>query len=85
MNYLKILELARELISKDEINDGTVDFLEDLVSALQGYFETFWKKLHPQGLHPGLSEEDDSIFRFNIVQIFTMEILRRFDESYNME
>lgn len=49
----------------------------------QGYFETFWKRLHPQGSHPGLSDENDSIFRFNLVQISTMEILRRYDESYN--
>lgn len=46
----------------------------------QGYFETFWKRLHPQGSHPGLSDENDSIFRFNLVQISTMEILRRYDE-----
>lgn len=51
----------------------------------QGYFETFWKRLHPEGSHPGLSDENDSIFRFNLVQISTMEILRRYDESYNIE
>lgn len=47
----------------------------------QGYFETFWKRLHPQGSHPGLSDENDSIFRFNLVQISTMEILRRYEDS----
>lgn len=48
----------------------------------QGFFETFWKRLHPQGSHPGLSDEDDSIFRLNLVQITTLEILRRYDEHY---
>ncbi|QCJ40830.1 hypothetical protein FAY30_02295 [Bacillus sp. S3] len=48
----------------------------------QGYFETFWKRLHPQGSHPGLSDEDDSIFRLNLVQISTLEILRRYDQNY---
>ncbi len=49
----------------------------------QGYFETFWKRLHPEGSHPGLSDEDDSIFRLNLVQISTLEILRRYDKNYN--
>ncbi|MGD6779964.1 hypothetical protein ACQCT3_11800 [Sutcliffiella horikoshii] len=49
----------------------------------QGYFETFWKRLHPQGPHPGLSDEDDSIFRINLVQISTLEVLRRFDRYFN--
>lgn len=48
----------------------------------QGFFETFWKRLHPEGSHPGLSDEDDSIFRLNLVQISTLEILRRYDKNY---
>lgn len=50
----------------------------------QGFFETFWKRLHPQGSHPVLYDEYDSIFRLNLVQISTMEILRRYDESYSI-
>lgn len=46
----------------------------------QGYFETFWRRLHPQGSHPGLSDEYDSMFRLNIVQISMLEILRRYDD-----
>lgn len=45
-----------------------------------GYFETFWKRLHPQGSHPGLSDENDSMFRLNIVQISILELLRRYDD-----
>lgn len=48
----------------------------------QGFFETFWKRLHPEGSHPGLSDENDSIFRLNLVQITTLEVLRRYDENY---
>ncbi|MGV6975507.1 hypothetical protein ACWA19_08505 [Bacillus toyonensis] len=47
-----------------------------------GYFETFWKRLHPHGSHPGLSDEDDSIFRLNLVQISTLEVLRRYDRNF---
>lgn len=49
----------------------------------QGYFETFWKRLHPHGSHPGLSDEEDSIFRLNLVQISTLEILKRFDKNFH--
>ncbi len=48
----------------------------------QGYFETFWKRLHPHGSHPGLSDEEDSIFRLNLVQISTLEILKRYDRNF---
>lgn len=49
----------------------------------QGFFETFWKRLHPQGSHPGLSNEADSIFRLNLVQITTLEMLRRYDQNFH--
>nr|WP_154985633.1 hypothetical protein [Paenibacillus xylanexedens] len=48
----------------------------------KGYFETFWRRLHPEGSHPGLSSEEDSIFRLNLVQISSLEILRRYDKNY---
>ncbi|WP_154990911.1 hypothetical protein [Priestia megaterium] len=47
-----------------------------------GFFETFWKRLHSEGSHPGLSNENDSIFRLNLVQISTLEVLRRYDENH---
>lgn len=50
------------------LNDGT------------GYFETFWKRLHPHGSHPGLSEESDSMFRLNLLKISVLEVLRRYDD-----
>lgn len=54
--------------------------LNEWLNNGKGYFETFWKRLHPQGSHPGLSDEYDSMFRLNIVQISILEILRRYDE-----
>ncbi|KQY90967.1 hypothetical protein ASD24_24535 [Paenibacillus sp. Root52] len=48
----------------------------------KGYFETFWSRLHPEGSHPGLSNEEDSIFRLNLVQISSLEILRRYDINF---
>ncbi|NDI36666.1 hypothetical protein EPK97_18265 [Chengkuizengella sediminis] len=57
--------------------------LNEWLDNSQGYFETFWKRLHREGPHPGLSDEHDSIFRLNLVQISTLEILRRYDLNYN--
>jgi hypothetical protein len=55
--------------------------LNEWLNDGKGYFETFWKRLHPQGSHPGLSNESDSMFRLNIVQISILEVLRRYDDS----
>lgn len=49
----------------------------------QGFFETFWKRLHKEGPHPGLSNEADSIFRLSLVQISTLEVLRRYNENHS--
>ncbi len=32
-----------------------------------GFVEGFWKRLHPEGSHPGLSEQSDSTFRLHLV------------------
>lgn len=56
--------------------------LNEWIGNGTGYFETFWKRLHPHGPHPGLSDEDDSVFRLHLVQISTLEILRRYDKHY---
>ena len=55
--------------------------LNEWLNDGKGYFETFWKRLHPQGSHPGLSSESDSMFRLNLTQISMLEILKRYDSS----
>lgn len=37
------------------------------------------KRLHPQGAHPGLSDEEDSTFRLHLVLLLGRLFLRRFD------
>ena len=46
----------------------------------KGFLEGFFKRLHPQGSHPGLSDEDDSTFRLHLVLIVARLLLRRFDQ-----
>jgi hypothetical protein len=43
----------------------------------KGYFEAFFRRLHPQGSHPGLSDEEDCTFRLHIVLIAARLLLRR--------
>ncbi|WP_391349623.1 hypothetical protein [Azospirillum sp. A23] len=45
-----------------------------------GFINGLVKRLHPQGAHPGLSDEDDSTFRLHIVLLTAALLLRRFDQ-----
>lgn len=45
------------------------------------YLHGLMARLHPQGSHPGLSEEEDCTFRFQIVLVTTRLFLRRFDQG----
>lgn len=42
-----------------------------------GFINGFWKRLHPEGSHPGLSDIDDSTFRLHLVLLVTANILKR--------
>jgi hypothetical protein len=42
-----------------------------------GFMESFFRRLHPQGAHPGLSDEDDSTFRLHLVLLVGRQLLRR--------
>jgi hypothetical protein len=35
----------------------------------KGFMEGFWKRLHPEGPHPGLSDEEDCTFRMQLVMV----------------
>jgi hypothetical protein len=42
-----------------------------------GFMEAFFRRLHPHGSHPGLSDADDATFRLHIVLIVARLLLRR--------
>jgi hypothetical protein len=50
------------------------------VGGTAGFVQGFWKRLHPAGPHPGLSDEEDATFRLHIVIIVAGYYLRRFHE-----
>jgi hypothetical protein len=39
--------------------------------------QAFFRRLHPAGSHPGLSDEDDSTFRLHLVLLVARNLLRR--------
>jgi hypothetical protein len=41
------------------------------------FIEGFWKRLHPEGTHPGLSDEDDCTFRYHITIVVAYYLLKR--------
>lgn len=41
------------------------------------FIEGFWKRLHPEGNHPGLSDEEDSTFRYHISIVVALNLLTR--------
>lgn len=47
----------------------------------KGYINGLIKRLHPEGPHPGLSDEDDSTFRLHTVLLTATLLLRRFDKG----
>jgi hypothetical protein len=46
----------------------------------QGFIHGLMKRLHPEGSHPGLSDDGDSTFRLHMVLITARLMLTRFDK-----
>jgi hypothetical protein len=44
-----------------------------------GFVNGLMARLHPQGSHPGLSDDDDSTFRLHMVLLTARLMLTRFD------
>ncbi len=39
-----------------------------------------WKRLHPEGSHPSLSDEEDCTFRYHICMVFSRYLLARLEQ-----
>ncbi|MGL4762902.1 MAG: hypothetical protein ACRCWG_15875 [Sarcina sp.] len=88
-----ILEMAKSLSNNQSFatTNNAIQFLAHTSSPIlftdlneysndgKSFFQGFWKRLHPEGSHPGLSNKYDSIFRLNLVLIISMELLRRYE------
>lgn len=49
----------------------------------KGFVQGFWKRLHPQGSHPGLSEKEDSTFRLHLVIVVAHYFGKRLESKLN--
>ena len=46
----------------------------------KGFLQGFWKRLCPDGSHPGISDEEDCTFRLQLSILTAYYILRRYDK-----
>lgn len=70
----------RELLAKLSPPFLLTDLNEWEVGGKGGFIQGFWRRLHPEGSHPGLSDEEDSTFRLHLVIIVASHYLRRLDK-----
>lgn len=49
-----------------------------------GYIQGFWRRLHPEGCHPGLPNIDEVLFRFQLVILNTNNLINRFCTTYKI-
>jgi hypothetical protein len=54
--------------------------LNEWIGDGKGFIEAFYRRLHPQGSHPGLSDVDDSTFRLHLVLLVARLLLVRFKQ-----
>ena len=63
--------LAKEGFFQSDLNEWSKDG--------KGFVQGFWRRLHPQGSHPGLSEKEDSTFRLHLVIVVMHYFAKRFE------
>lgn len=51
--------------------------LNEWINNGSGFIQGFWKRLHPEGSHPGLSEKEDSTFRIHLVIVVIHYLAKR--------
>ena len=65
-NKRLLQKLGQHGILKKELNE-------------RGFVDGLWRRLHPQGPHPGLSDKEDSTFRLHVTVLTAALLLKRFD------
>ena len=72
----------RELLAQG--NAGAQPFLitslnEWVIGSRGGFIRGAFERLHPEGSHPGLSDEEDSTFRLHLILLTSRHLLRRLE------
>jgi hypothetical protein len=81
---LKTSHARRELLAKLKPPFLLPSLNEWIVGQPGGFFQGFYKRLHPQGSHPGLSDEEDSTFRLHVVLLVASHLLRRLRDRLSL-
>jgi hypothetical protein len=71
--------LQRETLAKTSPPFLRPDLNEWVIGNTGGFFQGLFKRLHPKGSHPGLSDEEDCTFRLHLVLLSARHLLRRFE------
>ena len=69
----------REFLAREKPQFFLTDLNEWVIGNNGGFVQGFWKRLNPQGPHPGLSDEEDSTFRLHLVILTASHYMRRLD------
>jgi hypothetical protein len=67
----------RELLAKLDPPFLLVSLNEWEIGTNGGFLQGFWRRLHTQGAHPGLSDEEDSTFRLHLVILIASHYMKR--------
>jgi hypothetical protein len=70
----------REALAKADPPFFMASLNEWEIGSKGGFVQGFWRRLHPDGSHPGLSDEEDSTFRLHLVVLVAHHFLKRFNE-----
>ena len=74
----------RELLAKLDPPFFLASLNEWEIGKKGGFVQGFWSRLHPEGSHPGLSEED-STFRLHLVVLVAWHYMKRLEKRLQSE
>lgn len=74
INWLSNPEILNPVLLHKDLNEVPKDRLNS------PYINGLWKRLHPTGSHPGLSDEEDCTFRYHTLLVFTRYLLSRMEK-----
>lgn len=94
--YIKICENNNSTLSKINIIDANSSMqimtkclnpildinLNEWDNDGKTYFPAFWKRLHPEGSHPGIPSFEETLYRFQLVVLNIEMLIGRFIKSY---
>lgn len=73
IQWLANPEMLNPVLLSEELNEVPSQ------NCNKPFINGLWKRLHPTGSHPGLSDEEDSTFRYHTLIVFARYLLKRIE------